>query len=96
MKIKRHQKLVLLLAITGMSLALPVYSYPSAVTRPSAGATPAEVQEDVFTLWLDHGPKPRNAGYAYIVLPNLAPAAIEAYRRKSGIAYWLIPPKYRP
>jgi chondroitin AC lyase len=50
-----------------------------------AWATQEEVQQDVFKLWLDHGTKPRAAAYAYTVVPNLAPAAIEAYRNRSGI-----------
>jgi chondroitin AC lyase len=50
-----------------------------------AWATTEEVQQEVFTLWLDHGAKPRNASYAYIVVPNLAPAAVEGYRRQSDI-----------
>ncbi|MDP2889729.1 MAG: polysaccharide lyase family 8 super-sandwich domain-containing protein [Bacteroidota bacterium] len=30
-----------------------------------------EVSKDVFKLWLDHGPQPRNASYQYIVVPAI-------------------------
>ena len=43
------------------------------------------VQLDVFSLWLDHGVKPRQAEYAYIVLPLTEPASLEAYTRDSPI-----------
>ncbi|MDR0833309.1 MAG: polysaccharide lyase 8 family protein [Candidatus Symbiothrix sp.] len=37
------------------------------------------VKKDVFTLWFDHGIKPANANYAYIVVPNVDAAALKAY-----------------
>ncbi|MGV3589477.1 MAG: polysaccharide lyase family 8 super-sandwich domain-containing protein [Adhaeribacter sp.] len=48
-------------------------------------ATTEEVKKDVFKAWLDHGTKPQNAGYAYIVVPNLEAAQVEAYRKKALI-----------
>jgi len=30
------------------------------------------VSEDVFTLWLDHGYRPENASYQYVVVPDVA------------------------
>lgn len=50
-----------------------------------AWATKEEVQKDVFTLWLDHGTKPQNAAYAYVVVPNLETSGIDNYRKSSGI-----------
>src|SRR5258705_12986748 len=35
-----------------------------------AWATEEPVQKETFTLWLDHGNKPQNAGYEYIVVPD--------------------------
>lgn len=29
-----------------------------------------EVRKEVFKLWVNHGSRPENAGYAYIVVPN--------------------------
>lgn len=50
-----------------------------------AWASPEAVQQEVFSLWLNHGLKPQNAAYAYLVVPNLAPAGIEAYRRQASV-----------
>ncbi|MCF8714385.1 hypothetical protein JM658_06030 [Joostella atrarenae] len=37
------------------------------------------VSEAVFTLWLDHGVKPKNATYSYIVTPNKDINSIQKY-----------------
>jgi chondroitin AC lyase len=50
-----------------------------------AWATEEEVRKDVFTLWLDHGPKPKDAHYAYIVVPGLEPAGVDGYRKNGDI-----------
>ena len=34
------------------------------------------VSEDVFTLWYDHGERPDNASYQYIVVPNVTEMAL--------------------
>ena len=34
------------------------------------------VSEDVFTLWYDHGKRPDNASYQYIVVPNVTEAEL--------------------
>lgn len=44
------------------------------------------VQKDVFSLWLNHGAKPQNAVYAYIVVPGIDSSAIDNYNKKSDIA----------
>jgi chondroitin AC lyase len=50
-----------------------------------AWATDEPVQKDIFCLWLDHGPKPVQAGYAYIVAPAMSPAAVEDYSKKTSV-----------
>jgi chondroitin AC lyase len=50
-----------------------------------AWATDAPVQKDVFCLWLDHGPRPVKAGYAYIVAPAMSEKAVAAYSKKNSI-----------
>ncbi|UIN30185.1 discoidin domain-containing protein [Microbacterium binotii] len=37
------------------------------------------VSRDAFTLYFDHGTKPTDAGYEYIVLPAASPAEVERY-----------------
>lgn len=49
-------------------------------------ATNEEVKEEVFTLWLDHGIQPKEAAYAYIVIPNMEAASIPEYQQKSAIS----------
>jgi chondroitin AC lyase len=36
------------------------------------------VERDVFNLWIDHGTKPKEAQYAYAVLPNVTVAGLRA------------------
>lgn len=50
-----------------------------------AWATEEEVKKDVFSLWIDHGVKPKNATYAYIVVPGIDASAIDNYYKTSGI-----------
>jgi len=40
------------------------------------------VTENVFTLWLDHGVRPENANYEYIVVPGTDAAHLEGYIRR--------------
>jgi chondroitin AC lyase len=50
-----------------------------------AWATAEEVRKETFTLWLDHGIRPDNASYAYIVIPNIASSDIEDYQKKADV-----------
>lgn len=49
-------------------------------------ATEGPVKEEVFTLWIDHGPKPINKNYAYIVIPGIEPSAITDYSKKADVS----------
>lgn len=40
---------------------------------------------DVFKLWIDHGKKPVNAGYRYIVFPNSKISDLESYQKDPWI-----------
>ncbi len=40
--------------------------------RISIAQRDAEVTESVFTAWIDHGGRPTNASYAYLVLPGVS------------------------
>lgn len=51
-----------------------------------AWATDEPVQKDIFMLWLDHGKKPGQARYAYIVVPGIEASAIDEYSKTSGIS----------
>ena len=48
-------------------------------------ATEEPVQKDVFSLWIDHGIKPQNGKYEYIVVPGMEASAIDDYNKKSSI-----------
>ena len=50
-----------------------------------AWATEELVQKEVFTLWIDHGTKPQNASYEYIVVPATDAGAIDTYNKNSEI-----------
>ena len=44
-----------------------------------------EISKEVFTLWLDHGRKPQEGSYEYIVVPGMDESDIEGYRKDSNI-----------
>jgi chondroitin AC lyase len=48
-------------------------------------ATEEPVQKAVFTLWVDHGIKPQNSGYEYIVIPATNASALDQYDKSSDI-----------
>lgn len=48
-------------------------------------ATDEPVQKEVFALWLDHGKQPRDASYAYIVVPGISLSSLEQYFKAKNI-----------
>lgn len=44
------------------------------------------VKKEVFSLWMDHGTKPQNASYEYVVLPGINATSLETYLRNSPVA----------
>ncbi len=48
-------------------------------------ATSEEVVRDVFTLWIDHGKRPRDGKYAYVVVPGIRIEDVPAYRRNPAV-----------
>ncbi|MEK6476186.1 polysaccharide lyase family 8 super-sandwich domain-containing protein [Catalinimonas sp. 4WD22] len=44
-----------------------------------------EISNETFTVWLDHGKKPKNEDYAYIVVPSIKEGSIENYRENLPI-----------
>ena len=48
--------------------------------------TPTDIiQQDVFTLSVDHGSYPNNEGYAYMVVPSADPLSIEKQVEEEGV-----------
>ncbi|MDR2849876.1 MAG: polysaccharide lyase 8 family protein, partial [Verrucomicrobiota bacterium] len=47
--------------------------------RISAPQSPAPVSAEVFSLWVNHGPQPQGARYAYVVTPQRDAAALDAF-----------------
>jgi hyaluronate lyase len=45
----------------------------------NAGGTTTQVVNNFLTLWFDHGIKPTNASYAYVVLPNYSSSQVSSY-----------------
>ncbi len=50
-----------------------------------AWATEETVKENVFSLWLDHGVQPQDAGYAWIVVPGADAASAAAYSKRTPV-----------
>ena len=48
-------------------------------------ATGDMVEKDLFSVWLNHGTKPKDADYEYIVLPGMDAASMESYQKKSPV-----------
>ncbi len=44
-----------------------------------------KVELDVFSAWLDHGAKPQNAEYAYLLVPGIEADKMPAYAKDSGV-----------
>ncbi len=45
-----------------------------------AWASDREIHAELFALWFDHGERPRNGSYQYIVVPGPEVSAVESYR----------------
>ena len=50
-----------------------------------AWATDEPVQKDIFCLWLDHGPRPTQASYTYIVVPAIDAAKVSNFSKNSRV-----------
>ena len=48
-------------------------------------ATDEPVQKEVFSLWIDHGTKPMNGKYEYLVVPKMKTSTIDEYYKSSGV-----------
>ena len=44
-----------------------------------------EVNEDMFTLWINHGVKPANSAYEYIVMPATNVDGVESYMKNPSV-----------
>jgi hypothetical protein len=45
----------------------------------NSGGTTSSTTKNYLTLWFDHGVKPANATYAYVLLPNYTTAQVSSY-----------------
>ncbi|MCE7043219.1 polysaccharide lyase family 8 super-sandwich domain-containing protein [Dyadobacter sp. CY312] len=50
-----------------------------------AWATEEIVEKQVFTLWLDHGVKPQNETYQYVVVPGINETDLEMYAQSKPV-----------
>lgn len=48
--------------------------------------SPRAVERDVFSLWIDHGNKPHDARYAYIVIPDVNASAMPSRSNAPSVA----------
>ena len=55
------------------------------INRQTWASASEEVHKDVFTLWVDHGVAPEEAGYGYIVVPGIEAAEVDAYQADAPI-----------
>ena len=52
----------------------------------NTGGSTTSYTRNYLTLWFDHGIKPANAGYAYVLLPNFTPMQVSNYAAQPQIA----------
>lgn len=55
------------------------------IAKQAWAANEKEEQKDLFSLWIDHGTRPENKSYAYIVKPSLALKEIDNFSKNSEI-----------
>lgn len=48
-------------------------------------ATEDEIRADLFTLWFDHGVKPLDKSYEYIVVPGIGAASLDSYSKEPPV-----------
>lgn len=48
----------------------------------------APITKDVFALWMDHGTKPQNGAYRYVLLPSVTAEQVQAFRKNPDVQ-WL-------
>lgn len=53
--------------------------------RLNAAQSAANVDKDVFSLWIDHGKSPADAAYQYTILADVAPEEVAAYAAKPDV-----------
>lgn len=51
----------------------------------NAGGTTTTQSNNFLTLWFDHGIKPTNAGYSYVLLPNYTQAQVTTYAANPSV-----------
>ncbi|KRF10021.1 hypothetical protein ASG89_00255 [Paenibacillus sp. Soil766] len=51
-----------------------------------SGSSPEPITKSIFSIWLDHGVKPTNASYQYIVLPNKTSEEVGSYASDNPIS----------
>jgi chondroitin AC lyase len=44
-----------------------------------------ELARKIFTAWIDHGAGPKDASYAYLVVPDVDPASVEPYASRPPV-----------
>ncbi len=51
-----------------------------------SGSSTEAMTKPIFSIWLDHGVKPTNASYQYIVLPNTTSEGVSSYANDNPIS----------
>ncbi|MEO9004432.1 MAG: polysaccharide lyase family 8 super-sandwich domain-containing protein [Ginsengibacter sp.] len=55
------------------------------ITHQSWAMTEPVVKKEVFSLWIDHGTKPQNSSYKYIVVPGIDSKSLNDYVSNSKV-----------
>lgn len=50
-----------------------------------AWATEEPVQQNIFAAWIEHGTKPQDKDYAYIIVPNSTKSSTASYTKNPGV-----------
>ena len=53
--------------------------------RVHQSVSPTPLSRDIFTLWLEHGTRPNDESYSYIVVPKASASEVASYAASSPI-----------
>ncbi len=74
-----HDSIGYIFPVNGTKVAMTSGKVSGSWTRINVAQSPANVNKDVFSLWIDHGQSPTDATYQYIVLMSATTEETSAY-----------------
>lgn len=74
-----HNEVAYVIAASGQKVVAQVEPQSGSWQAIFKAGSPTPIQQDLFSLWIDHGVKPRNAFYHYVILPGWSRGKAEQF-----------------